>query len=78
MGLWARFRESLDDEDADGFLLGEVPVYVNYANWEKAGFIVECVPGALVDVNRSMGREAVQDPEVAVADGMGYWEEACV
>jgi hypothetical protein len=67
--------ETLDDDYADGFLLGEVAVYVYDADREQPCFIAECGPGTLIDVYRSVWSEAVQDPEVAVADGVRYWQE---
>ena len=70
--------KALDDDDADGFLLGEVAFYVDDADGEEAGFIRERFPRAVVDVDGSVGGEAVEDPEVAVADGVGDWEEAGV
>ena len=70
--------EAFDDYDADGFLLGEVAVDVNDADGEKAGLVREGFACAGVDVYGSVGSEAVQDPKVAVADGVRDGEEACV
>ena len=67
--------EALDDENADGFLLGEIPVYVDDADREETRFVAQGGPGALIDVDGSMRGEAVQDPEVAVADGVRNGEE---
>ena len=69
-------RQAFNDHDADGFLLSEVALYVNDADGEEAGFVREGFPGAVVDVDGSVRGEAVQDPEVAVADGVRDWEEA--
>lgn len=68
--------KAFNDYDADGFLLGEVAVYVDDANGEEASFVGKGFPGAVVDVDGSVRGEAVQDPEVAVANGVRDWEEA--
>ena len=52
-------RQAFNDHDADGFLLSEVALYVNDADGEEAGFVVERVPCALVDVDYSVGGKAV-------------------
>lgn len=76
--FWGGFGEPLYDDDADGFLLCEMAVYVDDAYGEEPGFVAERRPRAVVDVYCAMGREAVQDPEVAVSNGVGDGEEGRV
>lgn len=52
--------------------------YVDDAGGQEACFVGEGFPCAVVDVDGSVGGEAVEDPEVAVADGVGDGEEAGV
>lgn len=78
LGFWRAFCEALDDDEADGFLLGEVAVYVDNTDGEEAGFVAERCPGAVVDVDGAMWSEAVEDPEVAIADGVRDGKEAGV
>src|SRR4051812_10971280 len=52
-------------DDADGFLLRKVSVYVYNANGEETRFVAQSGPCALVNVYGAVRSEAVQDPEVA-------------
>ncbi len=59
-------------------MLGEVAFYVYDADGEEAGFVVERFEGPVVDVDCSVRRQAVQDPEVPVPDWVRDREEARV
>ena len=73
-----RSGEPFNDDDADGFLLGEVAVYVYDSHWQQTSFVAERGPGAVVNVYCSVWGEPMQNPEVAVADRVGDREEAGV
>lgn len=66
----------INHAQAYSFLLGKKPFDVHHADGQKPGFAEQRLVGALVDVQRAVRAEAVQDPEVAVADGRGGGEEA--
>lgn len=68
----------VENAQPDAFLLAEVSFDVDNADWEEVGFVGEGGVGASVDVDCSMGRKAMEEPEVAVADGGGGGEEAGV
>lgn len=74
----ARGCVSFHHDEPDGLLLREVALDVDDAGGEEAGFGGEGAVGALVDVEGAVGGEAVQEPEGAVADRQGVWEEAGV
>lgn len=57
-------------------MLREVALDVDDAGGEEAGFGGEGAVSALIDVEGAVGGEAVQEPEGAVADRQGVWEEA--
>lgn len=59
-------------------MLAEISFHVDDADGEEVGFVAEGGVGAGVDVDCSVGGEAVEEPEVAVADWIGGGEEACV
>lgn len=59
-------------------MLREVALDVDDAGGEEACFGSEGAVGTLVDVEGAVCREAVQEPEGAVADRQGVWEEAGV
>lgn len=42
-----------------GFLLGEIPLDVDDADWQETCFVEESVVGAFVDVDGSVGSKAV-------------------
>jgi hypothetical protein len=48
--------------------LSEVTFDVDYANWEEPAFINKGSLRAAVDIDGAVGSEAVEEPEVAIAD----------
>lgn len=74
----ARRVEAVHDDEADGLLLRKVALDVEDARGEEARFAEEGAVGSRVDVERAVGLEAVDEPEVAVADGVRGGEEAGV
>lgn len=58
--------------------MGKYALYIDYSDGEKTGLAEEGLVSALVDVESSVRAETVEDPEVAVSDGVGRWEEASV
>lgn len=70
--------ESFYDDEADGFLLCEMAFHVYDADREEVCFIGEGVPSAVVDVDGTVRCEAMQEPKVAVANGMEVWKKAGV
>ena len=78
-GDWGRCAaEALDHHDAHGFLLGEVAINVSNTHRQKPCFVVERLESSVVDVDRPVRRETVQNPEVAVSYWVRDGQEACV
>lgn len=71
-----RFCIILDDDQAHGFVLGEVALDVDDAHGEETGFAGEGAVGAFVYEEGAVGREAVEEPEGMVPDWVGVREEA--
>ena len=68
----------INNAQTHGFLLSKETLDVDHADGQKAGFAEQSLVSALVDVQSAVRAQAVQDPEVAVADGRGRGEEARV
>ena len=77
-----RFAErsiaGIEDAETHAFLLAEIAFDVYDADGEEVSFVGEGGVGAGVDVDCAVRGEAVEEPEVAVADGVGGGEEAGV
>ncbi|WDK16088.1 hypothetical protein CGRA01v4_07369 [Colletotrichum graminicola] len=74
----ARAVQAVHDDEADGLLLRKVAVDVDHAGRQQAGLAEQGAVGAGVDVQRAVGLEAVDEPEMTVADRLRGGEEAGV
>ena len=78
VAMGVRVPEPLDDKDAHGFVLMETSFHVYNADGQKTSLVGERTVGAAVDVDVAVWCKAMEQPEVAIADRLWIWEEACM
>ena len=76
LAIRTRSRPALiNNTQTHGLLLSKEALDVDHADGKQAGLTQQCLVRALVDVQSAVWTQAVQDPEVAVADGRGGGQE---
>lgn len=70
--------ETLNDDQSHSFVLRECPGDIDDADGEEAGFLGEGEMCTGIDVDGPVGCETVEEPEIAVSDGVGGGDEAGV
>ena len=69
---------SFHHDQPHGFLLGEIAFDVNYSCGEKPSFPEQGSVCADIDVQGTVGGQAMQKPEVPVVYWIGRWQESRV